>query len=115
VLARKFDRGVGHWPGDDHAFLAAPDGNGGRMEDRLLVAREQREPPIVRDVGHRGPACDRSDRGGWDGCHEPHQARPCEDTGNSIARERSHGRLLGETMNDIKLYGYAKTQIYGEK
>ena len=30
--------------GDDDAFLAAPDGNGSIMEDRLQVAREHRDP-----------------------------------------------------------------------
>ena len=48
------------------------------MEDRLRVAREERDPPIVLDVGHRGPA---GDRGGRGGCREPHEARQREDTG----------------------------------
>src|ERR1051325_2745579 len=31
-------------PGDDDTLLAAPDGNGSVTEDRLQVAREQRDP-----------------------------------------------------------------------
>ena len=50
--AQHVELGIGR-PGDDHAFLAIPDGNGNIMEDRLHVAREQRDPLIAVDVRRR--------------------------------------------------------------
>src|SRR5437764_488013 len=62
--------------------ICCTSGMGRIMEDRLHVAREQRDPLIVVEVRPRGS--------GGRGCRKPHEAQQHKYTGNCVSRERAH-------------------------